>query len=65
MDNLQHQRLGIKLAFRLSDQDTQKLGDPCDAALANLSDIIRFLIQGTTPLEMEMLRERILQRQHR
>jgi hypothetical protein len=61
MDN----RMGNRLAFRLSDQDTRKLGDLCDAALANPSDTIRHLIQGVTLAEMEVIRERALKQQGR
>jgi hypothetical protein len=65
MGNLQNHRLDNKLALRLSDVDTRKLGDLCDVALANPSDTIRFMIRGLTPVEMEAVRERALQQQGR
>jgi hypothetical protein len=65
MSNPQNPRLDNKLALRLSDVDTRKLGDLCDVALANPSDTIRFMIRGITPAEMEAIRERALRRQGR
>jgi hypothetical protein len=65
MSNLQNPRLENKFALRLSDQDTRKLGDLCDVALASPSDTIRFIIRGLTPSEMEAVRERALQQQGR
>jgi hypothetical protein len=61
MDN----RMGNRLAFRLSDQDTRKLGDLCDVTLANPSDTIRYLVRGVTVEEMEVIRERALRQQGR
>jgi hypothetical protein len=65
MSNLQNPRLENKLALRLSGQDTRKLGDLCDVALASPSDTIRFIIRGLTPSEMEAIRERALKQQGR
>ena len=65
MSNLQNPRLENKLALRLSGQDTHKLGDLCDVALASPSDTIRFIIRGLTPSEMEAIRERALKQQGR
>jgi hypothetical protein len=61
MDN----RMANRLAFRLSDQDTRKLGDLCDVALANPWDTIRYLVRGVTVEEMEVIREHALRQQGR